>query len=274
MPELPEVETIVRELGPSAVGRSIVAARVHKDDVLRGITARTLVRRVRGATIAGLVRRAKHAVFELGSWRLVVQPGMSGSLLVHESPLTSAQAQYAVLSLELDDHRVLVYRDVRRLGRIYLLSPAGWKRYDARLGPEPLGGRFTPEYLAARLHRSRQSVKKLIMDQRVVVGVGNIYANEALFAAGIDPSRAGNQVTEASAALLVNEIRRILRAAIRAKGTTFRDYRTGKGERGNFQSDLQVYGRGGEPCVVCGTRLTETHLIDARTTVLCHRCQV
>ena len=111
------------------------------------------------------------------------------------------------------------------------------------------------------------------MDQRYVVGVGNIYANEALFAAGIDPSRAAAKVSVEEYRRLHTEVRRILRAAIRSKGTTFRDYRTGTGERGAFQFALDVYGREGEPCVRCGTRLTGTHDIDGRISVLCHRCQ-
>jgi formamidopyrimidine-DNA glycosylase len=127
--------------------------------------------------------------------------------------------------------------------------------------------------LSAALQRSKQAVKKVLMDQRHVVGVGNIYANEALFAAGIDPSKPAHQVDGEGARRLHGEVRRILGAAIRSQGTTFRDYRTGTGEPGNFQLELMVYGREGEPCRVCGTRLAGTHAIDARTTVFCHRCQ-
>jgi formamidopyrimidine-DNA glycosylase len=156
---------------------------------------------------------------------------------------------------------------------LLLLDEAGWERYDRELGPEPLDPALSADAFGRRLRRSRQAVQKLIMDQRVIVGVGNIYANEALFASRIDPSRAGDRITPDEAALLLGEIRRILQAAIAARGSTVRDYRTGTGDPGGFQFALDVYGRGGEPCVRCGTRLTETHLIDARTTVLCHRCQ-
>jgi formamidopyrimidine-DNA glycosylase len=123
------------------------------------------------------------------------------------------------------------------------------------------------------LSRTRQAIKKALMDQRLLAGVGNIYANEALFAAGIDPSRPANRIDREPAARLLEEVRRILSAAIDAEGTTVRDYRRGTGEPGSFQLELQVYGREGEPCRRCGTRLTGTHLIDARATVFCHRCQ-
>jgi formamidopyrimidine-DNA glycosylase len=116
-------------------------------------------------------------------------------------------------------------------------------------------------------------VKKVLMDQRKIVGVGNIYANEALFAAGIDPSKPAHRLTADDHARLLGEVQRILRAAIDSQGTTFRDYRTGTGQPGNFQLELAVYGREGEPCRTCGTRLAHTHDIDARITVFCHRCQ-
>jgi formamidopyrimidine-DNA glycosylase len=274
MPELPEVETIVRDLRPELVGRTILRASLSHDDVLRGVSRRGLLTGIRGAKVVNLSRRAKHAVLELDTRRrLVIQPGMSGVLLVAEEPLSGTEAKYAVLRAGLDDGREFVYRDVRRLGTLLLLREAEWQAYDAALGPEPLDLALTAEALAARLGRSRQAVKKVLMDQRYVVGVGNIYANEALHAARIDPSRAANRVTADEYALLLTEVRRILSAAIRSKGTTLRDYRTGTGERGNFQFELLVYGREGEPCRRCGTRLTLTHLIDGRSTVFCHRCQ-
>ena len=154
-----------------------------------------------------------------------------------------------------------------------MLDTKGWRRYTEAIGPEPLEPEFTPERFGATLVRSRQAIKKVIMDQRRLAGVGNIYANEALFAAGIDPSKPARRLTPENHVRLHAEIRRILEAAITSNGTTVRDYRTGTGEPGNFQLELLVYGREGEPCVRCGTRLTGTHLIDARISVFCHRCQ-
>jgi formamidopyrimidine-DNA glycosylase len=273
MPELPEVETIVRDIRPALLGRRFARVRLSHDDVLRGVSRRRLLRDLTGATVGEVFRRAKHAVVDLGERRLVVQPGMTGSLRVHDRPLTSDEERYAVLRVELDDRSTLVYRDVRRLGTLLLLDPKAWERYTRAIGPEPLAEEFTPERFGETLRRSRQAVKKVIMDQRHLAGVGNIYANEALFTAGVDPSKPARRLTPEHHRRLHAEIRRILRAAIGSNGTTFRDYRTGTGEAGNFQLELLVYGREGEPCRRCGTRLTGTHAIDARITVFCHHCQ-
>jgi formamidopyrimidine-DNA glycosylase len=273
MPELPEVETIVRDLRPLLVGRRIGRATLSHDDVLRGTTRRRLVRRLSGATIRQVFRRAKHAVFELDSARLVIQPGMTGSLRVYARPLDQDEARYAVLRAELDGGDELVYTDVRRLGTILLLDEKQWRLYDRAIGPEPLDQDFSVEQFGSVLRRSRQAIKKVIMDQHHLAGVGNIYANEALFAAGIDPSKPASRLGPDDYRRLHAEIRRILNAAIRSNGTTFRDYKTGTGEPGNFQLELLVYGREGEPCRRCGTRLTGTHAIDARISVFCHHCQ-
>jgi formamidopyrimidine-DNA glycosylase len=273
MPELPEVETIVRDIRPALLGRRFERVSLSHDDVLRGVTRRRLLRNLTGVTVREVSRRAKHAVIDVGRARLVVQPGMTGSLVIHDSPLTPDEARYAVLRVALDDGHTLAYRDVRRLGTLLLLDPKGWERYSRAIGPEPLEAGFTPERLGAALRRSRQAIKKVIMDQRHLAGVGNIYANEALFAAGIDPSKPAVRLTPDDHRRLHAEIRRILVAAIASNGTTFRDYRTGTGEPGNFQLELSVYGREGEPCRRCGTRLTGTHAIDARISVFCHRCQ-
>ncbi len=273
MPELPEVETIVRDIRPALLGRRLVRASLSHDDVLRGVSRRRLLAALTGGTVHDVFRRAKHAVLDLGERRLVVQPGMTGSLVVHPHPLAKEEARYAVLRVLLDDGGELVYRDVRRLGTLLLLDRRGWERYDRAIGPEPLDPGFTPERLSEALGRSRQAVKKVLMDQRHLAGVGNIYANEALFAAGIDPSKPARRLTPDEHRRLHREIRRILEAAIHSNGTTVRDYRTGTGDSGSFQLELLVYGREGEACRRCGTRLAGTHAIDARITVFCHRCQ-
>ncbi len=273
MPELPEVETIVRDIRPALLGRRFGRVSLSHDDVLRGVTRRRLVRGLTGRTVEDVFRRAKHAVLHLGDRRLVVQPGMTGSLVVHPRPLEGDERRYAVLRAQLDDGRELVYRDIRRLGTLLLLDQRQWDRYTRAIGPEPLDTTFTPEGLGEALGRSRQAVKKVIMDQKHLAGVGNIYANEALYAAGIDPSKPAGKLTADDHRRLHTEIRRILLAAIDSNGSTVRDYRTGTGEAGNFQLALLVYGREGEPCRRCGTRLTGTHAIDARITVFCHHCQ-
>jgi len=272
MPELPEVETIVRDL-QHVVGATIRSAQLTHVDILRGVTRPKLLAGLKGRRIDALTRRAKHAVFTLGDRKLVAQPGMTGSLLVFDRALTADEAKYAVLRAKLSDGRILVYRDVRRIGTLLWLDAKGWAKYDGALGPEPLEPAWTIEHFAGRLAKSGAAVKKILMDQKHVVGIGNIYANEALFAAKVDPSKPGKEVGIEAAARIREHSIRILEAAIRSQGTTFRDYRTGTGERGNFQLELFVYGREGEPCKVCGTRLSGTHDIDARATVFCHRCQ-
>jgi formamidopyrimidine-DNA glycosylase len=273
MPELPEVETIVRQLRARLAGRQIRSATLSHDNLLDGVTAATLTAELSGRTIVDVTRRAKHALLHTDTNTLDVQPGMTGSLIVHDTPIASDEAKYAVLRCPLDDGAELVYRDVRRIGTIRWLDADGWARYSARLGPEPLDPAFTATAFAARLGASRAAIKKVLMDQKYVVGVGNIYAAEALFAAGIDPSKPAHRVPRAQLETLHGHVTRILAQAIAAEGTTFRDYVTSTGSPGNFQLELSVYGREGEPCRVCGTMLAATQEIDARNTVFCWRCQ-
>ncbi len=274
MPELPEVETIVRELAPRLEGYRIARARLAKTDVLRRVSKPRLLRTLRGNTIEEVMRRAKHAVFRLSSGhRLIVQPRMTGSLVVYDRALTRDETKYAVLTCTIDDGRLLVYRDVRRLGTVWLLDEKGWDAYTSRLGPEPLEETFTPFVFAERLNGTRTAIKKAIMDQRRVAGVGNIYANEALFEAGIDPSKPTDKLSLDEFARLHAAVTDVLLRAVDSSGTTVRDYRTGTGESGRFQFELKVYGRGGEPCVQCGKRLVTTHTIDLRATTFCARCQ-
>ncbi len=274
MPELPEVETIVRELAPRLEGHRIARARLAKSDVLRRVSKPRLLRILKGNTVEEVSRRAKHAVLRLRSGhRLVVQPRMTGSLIVHDRPLTKDESRYAVLICTLEDGRLFVYRDVRRLGNVWLLDEKGWAAYTDRLGPEPLDDTFTPFVFAERLRGTRAAIKKAIMDQRRVAGVGNIYANEALFEAGIDPSKPTNKLSLDEFARLHAAVTDVLVRAVNSSGTTVRDYRTGVGEPGRFQFELKVYGRGGEACVTCGKRLVTTHVIDLRATTFCPNCQ-
>lgn len=272
MPELPEVETMVRDVTPRLLGRRFESARLSHRDVLHGVTGPALTRGLAGARVVSLERRAKNAVIVTDRRKLVIQPGMTGSMMVKRR-LAADDERYGVLKIVLDDGRTFVYHDVRRLGTIRWLDPKGWDRFSDAIGPEPLDPAFTPDVLAAALAGSRSAVKKVIMDQRRLAGVGNIYANEALFFAGVDPSKEARKVTPDQTVLLHRHIVRILADAVAASGSTIRDYRTGTGEPGSFQGELQVYDREGEPCRVCGATLAGTHGIDARITVFCYRCQ-
>ena len=274
MPELPETETIARDLDREIRGRLVTEVVVVKPDVLRGATPAELAIRVIGKRVERAWRRAKLVVLDLNSGeRLVVQPRFTGALLLSRGPLPDAEAPYSTLHFRLDDGRDLHYRDIRRLGTVTIMSPARFDEYSASLGIEPLDPAFTDTHLSGILRGSKQAVKKVLMDQRVVVGIGNIYANEACWRAGIDPSRSARTVTPEEAAALRAGIVGVLTESIAARGTSFRDYRDASGGRGDFERSLAVYGRGGEPCLRCGARLVETHVIDGRTTVLCAGCQ-
>jgi formamidopyrimidine-DNA glycosylase len=273
VPELPEVETIARDVRPHLAGATILGLQVRRADILRGVTRPALQRALVGRTVTEVSRRAKHLVILLDDGhRLVIQPRMTGSLVVADG---ASGDRYVVIDARLSTGRRMLYRDVRRLGAVHLLTPAAWERYTARIGPEPLEPSFTPERLAAALAGGALAVKKALMDQRRLAGVGNIYANEALWRARIDPSRAARTITAPEVGQLHRALVEILRSAIRSRGTTVRDYRTGTGGAGEFQDRLDVYGRAGEGCRRCGPRrrIAVTHAIDARATYFCPGCQ-
>ena len=275
MPELPETETIARDLDGSIRGAVIESVAVTHADVLREVDAGKLRTRVTGATIAQVWRRAKLIVIDLSTGdRIVVQPRFTGALLIDDhGSLPDEERRYSTVAFQLADSRTLHYRDIRRLGTLALMTPARFAAYAANLGIEPLDSAFTPAHLSARLRGSRQAIKKVLMDQRMLAGVGNIYANEALWRAMVDPSRAAGSLTVGEITRLHREIVDVLRESIAARGTSFRDYRDARGERGRFAEELKAYGRAGEPCARCGRKLIGTHAIDGRATVLCASCQ-
>ena len=275
MPELPETETIARDLDREVGSARIVEVEVTKPDVLREATPAEFIRRLTGASIVRSWRRAKLVVIDLDtSDHLVVQPRFTGALLIDTgSNLDARELQYSTLRLRLADGRSLHYRDIRRLGTVALMPANRFAEYTDELGMEPLDPAFTGAHLSALLRVSRQAIKKVLMDQRALAGVGNIYANEALWRAGIDPSRAARDVSADEALRLRDEIVAVLTESIEQRGTSFRDYRDASGGRGGFAERLAVYGREGEACPRCGSRLIGTHAIDGRTTVLCARCQ-
>jgi formamidopyrimidine-DNA glycosylase len=274
MPELPETETIARDLDREIAGRRIDDVIVTRADVLREVGALALQRRLTGARITRASRRAKLIVMELSTAdRLVVQPRFTGALLIDAGALPDEERRYSTLELVLDDGRSIHYRDIRRLGTVALMSPTRFASYTENLGVEPLDPVFTGDHLSVLLRGSRQAIKKVLMDQRVVAGIGNIYATEALWRAGIDPSRAANRITPAEAHALRDEIVGVLEESIALRGTSFRDYRDATGQRGGFVDELAAYGHAGDSCPRCGHRLIGTQAIDGRMTVLCAYCQ-
>lgn len=274
MPELPETETIARDLNRAISGSIIESVRVTRPDVLREVTPRQLARRVKGARIEKTWRRAKLVVIDLSTGdRLLVQPRFTGALIVEEQSIDKDVLAYSTLRFALPRGRALHYCDVRRLGTVSLMGDARFAEYTDTLGIEPLDRSFGPAQLSGVLRDSVQAIKKVLMDQRKIAGIGNIYANEALWRARVDPSRAARSLTVREASALHDGIVSVLEEAIAARGTTFRDYRDAKGERGGFAERLQAYGREGKPCHRCGAKLIGTHAIDGRSTTFCARCQ-
>ena len=276
MPELPETETIARDLDGAARGAAIVATEVFRPDVLRGIGAAQFSRRTAGTTFERFWRRAKSIVAELSSGdRLVVTPRFTGALLIEPaSPLNlNHGTDYTALRFALSDGRSLRYRDVRRLGTVALMAPDIFEHWAGRLGPEPLDSGLTDERFSVLVRASSRAIKTILMDQRRMAGVGNIYANESLWQAGIRPTRRGRSVTRAESGRLLTVLRGILTESIALRGTSFRDYRDAFGGRGGYVARLQVYGREGEPCFRCGTVLSAHHKLEARISVFCTACQ-
>lgn len=274
MPELPETETIARDLDRELAGQRIVGVHVTRPDVLREVQRDELARRLTGAVIGHSWRRAKLVVIDLSTGdRLIVQPRFTGALLIDGGNMADEERRYSTLALDLSDGRSLHYRDVRRLGTVALVTPERFAVITSALGVEPLDPAFTGDHLSALLRGRRQAIKKVLMDQRIVAGIGNIYANEALWRAEIDPSREAGSVGPDEASALRDAIVDVLTESIAHRGTSFRDYRDASGARGGFVERLAVYGHAGGPCPRCGRRLIGTHAIDGRTTVLCAHCQ-
>jgi len=274
VPELPETETIARDLDGAIRGRKIKKVSVRKADVLREVSARSIAKRLRDATIIRSWRRAKLVVIDLDTGdRIVVQPRFTGALLIDDGTFTGSELNYSTLRLDLDDGRALHYADVRRLGTVALMDADRFEEYSGKLGIEPLDRAFTATHLSAVLGATSQPVKKVLMEQRKIAGIGNIYANEALWRARIDPSRPGASVTFEQASLLRDSIVAVLGEAIEARGTSFRDYRDARGKRGTFVEKLEAYGLGGLPCRRCGSKLVSTHAVDGRATTMCVKCQ-
>lgn len=269
MPELPEVETTRRGIAPHLVGRRIEALTV-RNRALRWPVSRALPGRVRGQRVEGVRRRAKYLLIGTEPGELIVHLGMSGSLRVLGRG--TAPRAHDHVDLELDSGQVLRFNDPRRFG-CWLWQPRGRTHAVlAGLGPEPLEEGFDGDLLWKLAQGRRAPVKNFLMDQRVVVGVGNIYAAEALFRAGIDPRRAAGRVSRERYAALADAVRAILAHAIERGGTTLRDFLAPDGEPGYFEQELLAYGRGGEPCRQCGTPLREL-AIGQRASVWCPRCQ-
>jgi formamidopyrimidine-DNA glycosylase len=270
VPELPEVETTRRGLAPHVRGRRIAALKVYERR-LRWPVAAGLPARLAGQRIVGIGRRGKYLLLKLQSGTLLLHLGMSGN--VRLVPASAARMPHDHFDLVLDSGRALRFNDPRRFGSlIYTRGDPRAHPLLKNLGPEPLTPAFDAAYLWRITRGRRVAVKQLLMNSRLVVGVGNIYASEALFRARIRPRRQARSLTRAEAAHLVRAVRSVLAQAIRAGGTTLRDYLRADGSPGYFRQRLYVYERAGLPCRRCGTKLRAISQ-GQRSTYYCPSCQ-
>ena len=270
MPELPEVETTRRGIAPHLVGQQIVRVAVRQPQ-LRWRVPSSLARNLAGATVTGVDRRAKYLLVGTERGTALLHLGMSGHLRILPGP--SPAGIHDHVDLELASGRVLRFTDPRRFGSLLWTARDPEKhRLLKDLGPEPLGPHFDGRWLHEKARGRRVAVKNHIMNGHVVVGVGNIYASESLFRAGIHPRRPAGRISLARYEALAGAIREVLAEAIRAGGTTLRDFADGDGQPGYFARELNVYGRAGQPCPTCETTLRQ-EVIGQRSTFFCIRCQ-
>lgn len=270
MPELPEVETTARGIAPHVTDRTIVRLPVHQPRLRWRVHPR-LPAWAEGQRILGVQRRAKYLLLGLEKGHLMIHLGMSGSLRV--LPVSTAREPHDHFDVEMDSGWTLRFNDPRRFGSLHHLTddPAGHPLLK-KLAPEPLDEAFDADYLHSVLRRRRVAVKLAIMNSQLVVGVGNIYASEALFRAGIRPGRAARSLTRAECAALADAIKAVLSDAIQAGGTTLRDYVGAGGEPGYFKQKLFVYGRAGDGCLRCAS-VVKQRVQGQRATYWCPTCQ-
>lgn len=269
MPELPEVETTRRGLEPWLQRRRVHAV-VVREPRLRWPVPPVLARELPGQTLHGIERRAKYLLLTADRGTVIVHLGMSGSLCVVTAETPPGKADH--VDVVLDDGACLRLRDPRRFGAVLWTADPTRHALLAELGPEPLGADFDDDYLYRASRGRSRTIKDLLMDSRVVAGIGNIYANESLFRARIDPRHPAGRVSRSRYRRLAAAIRATLEDAIRAGGTTLRDFRSSEGRPGYFQQQLQIYGRTGLPCLRCGSRV-RTVTLGQRSTFFCPRCQ-
>jgi formamidopyrimidine-DNA glycosylase len=291
MPELPEVETIRRALVKPLEGRRIASAELRLPRLLLGFPASDFAAKLKGQTIRRVIRRGKYLILELSKDSLIVHLGMTGQLTsaerdAEENPhflrtVTGLQKPQGAHPVDKHTHLVLhlaregrlMFRDPRTFGKLLLVPGKSWPEHPRlrKLGPEPLEMKVA-EVAKTFPTQSIRPIKALLLDQEFLAGVGNIYADEALFLAGIHPRRKAKSLKPAERLKLLEAVKTVLRKGIKYQGTTFSDYRKPDGGKGDNYERLMVYGRGGRPCRVCGEMLRKT-VVAQRGTVFCPNCQ-
>lgn len=269
MPELPEVETIKNELLPHIAGRCITGVTLLWDGIVKQPSAEEFCSRLIGQRITGVARRGKYLIFGLsGGEALIIHLRMTGSLLL--KPASAEPGKYTRAILHLDEGIQLYFNDIRKLGMMRLTKDIN--SVVGKLGPEPLEDSFAPPTLLKLLNNRKAPIKALLCDQQLIAGIGNMYADEALFAARIHPLRSGGSLTRSEAERLHHAIRQVLQAAIGNKGASVDTYLRPNGRPGTAHSQFQVAHLGGEPCPICETPI-ERIAVRNRGTYFCPRCQ-
>ncbi len=269
MPELPEVETSRRGIEPHIVGTKVTRVTVRNRQ-LRWPVSRSVDRNLLDSTVTSVTRRAKYLLINTSSGTAILHLGMSGSVFIVDHATPSGVHDH--VDIDFDSGKTLRFRDPRRFGSLHFSKQPLQHKLLNSLGPEPLNEDFDAEYLWTQSRGRRVSIKQFIMNAHVVVGVGNIYASEALYLAGINPRRAAGRVALLRYELLVTAIKNVLADAIKAGGTTLRDFYGGDGEAGYFQQKLEAYGREGEPCRRCNSPIVAI-VQGQRSTYYCRQCQ-
>lgn len=271
MPELPEVETIRLTILPKLKGRRIISGEVLHEKMVLGISVKEFLERVSGQKITGMERRGKYLLIELAADLIIgLHLRMTGQLTVEKSDSPLAKAIYFRLSL--DNGTELRFRDQRKFGKVFLYTRGEPPLALEKIGPEPLSPEFTVAVLKERFGQRSLAVKKALLNQEIIAGIGNIYADESLFYAGIHPARSVNSLTGAEIDGLYHAIQKVLSEGIKLGGTTFRDYRDGEGRAGSYQNKLNVYGQKGKTCPNCGGLIVKMNF-GGRGTHFCPLCQ-
>jgi formamidopyrimidine-DNA glycosylase len=269
MPELPEVETSRRGIEPYCLNQKIVSVDVRQPK-LRWPVEPSLTKKLKGLNVNQVERRGKYILLKTDKGSLMIHLGMSGSLRIVDKK--SVPEKHDHVDLVFSNNKIVRYNDPRRFGSVIYNKQGLEHPLLVKLGVEPLTETFDMNYLYQICQQRKAAIKVVIMNSHIVVGVGNIYAQEALFQAGINPNRAANKVSKPRIEKLVVAIKTILQQAIKAGGSSLRDFTSAEGKPGYFQQTHQVYGRGGEPCSTCGKLLKQV-TIGQRTTVYCTACQ-
>lgn len=271
MPELPEVETIRKDLEGKVKGRKIRALDINTPTYLSNIGANELILRIKGRTLTGFSRRGKFLIFHLDSGdRMVLHLGMTGLLKFHSRQVPPEKHTHLIFHFE--DSSELHYQDARKLGNFFWWEKGKSLSVIEGLGIEPLSEEFTPQRFLGLLRKKKAKIKPLLMDQSFLAGVGNIYANESLFRSRIHPERKASSLSEEEVKRLWKEIREVLQEAIEYRGSSVDAYRDLEGKKGGFELRLQVYGREGEICLQCGNPIKVMRL-GGRGTFFCPHCQ-